>query len=314
MVCLLAKHSNSKLETGNSKLRMAGKVKIGKLVVIGVGLIGASFALALKRARAVKHVVGVGRTRRNLAAARRLKVIDEAQFDPARAVQDADLILLAMPVGQMAGVMATIAPHLSPHAVVTDGGSTKQDVIAYARRFLGARFNRFVPAHPIAGTEKSGAAAGFPELYRDRLVILTPQRETDPSALRLAKRAWTICGAHVMSLQAAEHDRIFAAVSHLPHVVAFALVNSLAQQRDARRLFGFSGGGLRDTVRIAGSSAEMWADICVANRDALLPVLDDYEDALEEVRAAIERGDNAAMRRLFARARAARERWLVKKR
>jgi prephenate dehydrogenase len=292
---------------------MAGKLKIGKLVVIGVGLIGASFALALKRARAVKHVVGVGRTRRNLAAAHRLKVIDEMQSDPGHAVRGADLVLLATPVGQMAAVMAAIAPHLPPHAVVTDGGSTKRDVIACARRFLGGQFRRFVPAHPIAGTEKSGAAAGFPELYRDRCVILTPQPETEPDALRLVRRAWRACGARVVTLEAEEHDRIFAAVSHLPHVVAFALVNALAHRRDARRRFGFSGGGLQDTVRIAGSSPEMWADICVANRDVLLAALDDYEDALEEARAAIEQGDAEALKRFFARARAARERWLVKK-
>jgi prephenate dehydrogenase len=292
---------------------MAGKLKIGKLVVIGVGLIGASFALALKRVRAVRHVVGVGRTHRNLAAARRLRVIDEIQSSPGHAVRDADLVLLAMPVGQMAAVMAAIAPYLPPHAVVTDGGSTKRDVIACARRFLGGRYRRFVPAHPIAGTEKSGAAAGFPELYRDRCVILTPQPETDGDALRLVKRAWTTCGARVVTLGAEEHDGIFAAVSHLPHVVAFALVNALAHRRDARRLFGFSGAGLRDTVRIAGSSPEMWADICVANRDALLATLDDYEDALEEARAAIEQGDAEALKRLFARARVAREKWLLKK-
>lgn len=292
---------------------MAGKFKINKLVIIGVGLIGASFALALKRTRAVKHVVGVGRTRANLSAARRLKVIDEIQSDPARAVRDADLVLLATPVGQMAAVMAAVAPYLPPRAVVTDGGSTKRDVIACARRFLGANFRRFVPAHPIAGTEQSGAAAGFAELYRDRCVVLTPQAETDADAVRLVKRAWTSCGARVITLGAEEHDAIFAAVSHLPHVVAFALVNSLAQRRDARRVLGFSGGGLRDTVRIAGSSPEMWADICVANRDVLLAALDDYEDALEEARGAIEQGDAEALKRLFQRARLARERWLIKK-
>lgn len=292
---------------------MAEKLKIGKLVVVGVGLIGASFALALKRARAVKHVVGVGRTRRNLTAARRLRIIDEIQSDSGRAVRDADLVLLATPVGQMAAVMATIAPHLPAHAVVTDGGSTKRDVIACARRFLGGRFRRFVPAHPIAGTEKSGAAAGFPELYRGRWLILTPQPETDAAALRLVKQAWMTCGARVVTLRAEEHDTIFAAVSHLPHVAAFALMNSLAQRRDAGRVLGFSGGGLQDTVRIAGSSPEMWADICVANRDVLLAALDDYEDALEEARGAIEQGDAEALKHLFERARAAREKWLVKK-
>jgi len=292
---------------------MADKLKIGKLVVIGVGLIGASFALALKRARAVRNVVGVGRTRANLAAARRLRVIDEVQADPGRAVRDADLVLIATPVGQMGAVMTAIAPHLSPRAVVTDGGSTKCDVIAGARRFLGGRYRRFVPGHPIAGTERSGAAAGFADLYRDRCVVLTPQAETDPDAVRLVKRAWMTCGARVVVLDAEDHDEMLAAVSHLPHVVAYALVNALAHRRDAGRLLRFSGAGLRDTVRIAGSSPEMWADICVANREALLAALDDYEDALEETRSAIEQGDAATLRRLFARARAVREKWLVRK-
>jgi prephenate dehydrogenase len=292
---------------------MAGKLKIGKLVVIGVGLIGASFALALKRTRAVGRVIGVGRTRANLATARRLRVIDEVEPDPARAVRDADLVLIATPVGQMGAVMTEIAPHLPPRVVVTDGGSTKRDVIASARRFLGGHSRRFVPGHPIAGTERSGAAAGFAELYRDCLVVLTPLAETDPDAVRLVRRVWTACGARVVTLDAGEHDEMLAAVSHLPHVVAYALVNVLAQRRDAPRLLRFSGGGLRDTVRIAGSSPEMWADICIANRDALLAALDEYEDTLEETRAAIEQGDAGTLRRLFAQARAARERWLVKK-
>ncbi len=292
---------------------MPARLKIGKLVVIGVGLIGGSFALALKRARAVRQVVGVGRTRRNLAAALRLKVIDEVQHDPARAVQDADLVLLATPVGQMAAVMASIAPHLPPRAVVTDAGSTKRDVIACARRFLGGHFPRFVPAHPVAGTENSGASAAFAELFRNRCVIVTPQRDTTASAVKLVRRAWETCGAQMMRLDAQEHDAIFAAVSHLPHVIAYALVSTLARRRNAGQLFGFSGGGLRDTVRIAGSSPEMWADICLANRDALLAALQEYEDELERVRAAIESGDGAVLKRMFEQARSAREKWMVKK-
>jgi prephenate dehydrogenase len=293
---------------------MAGKLKIGKLVVIGVGLIGGSFALALKRARAVRRVVGVGRTRGNLADALRLKVIDEASRDPAQAVRDADLVLLATPVGQMPAVMSAIAPHLPARAVVTDAGSTKRDVIACAQRFLGARLSRFVPAHPVAGTELSGAAAAFPGLFRDRNVILTPQAGTDRGAEALVRRAWEACGARVVRLDAGAHDAILAAVSHLPHVIAYSLVNLLAGRPDPARLFGLSAGGLRDTVRIAGSSPEMWADICVANREALLAALEDYENELEQTRAAIERADAAELRRLFARARSAREKWLLKKR
>jgi prephenate dehydrogenase len=290
------------------------KLKIGKLVVIGTGLIGGSFALALKRARVVKHVVGVGRTRRNLADALKLKIIDEASQDPARAVRDADLVLLAMPVGQMPAVMSAIAPHLPARAIVTDAGSTKRDVVACARRFLGAHFFRFVPAHPVAGTEKSGATAAFPELFRGKNVILTPQRETAASATRLVRQAWEACGARVVTLGTDEHDAILAGVSHLPHIVAYALVNMLARRRNAPRLFGLSAGGLRDTVRIAGSSPEMWADICVANRDPLLAALEDYENELEGMRAAIEAADAVELRRMFAQARNAREKWLVGKR
>lgn len=293
---------------------MPAKLKIGKLVVIGVGLIGGSFALALKRARAVRHVVGVGRTRRNLAVALKLKAIDEISNDPAGAVRDADLVLLATPVGQMPAAMLAIAAHLPARAVITDAGSTKRDVIACARRFLGGHLSRFVPGHPVAGTEKSGAAAAFPDLFRDRNVILTPQPETTAAATRLVRRAWEACGARVMRLDADAHDPILAAVSHLPHVIAYALVNLLARRRNAAQLFGLSAGGLRDAVRIAGSSPEMWADICVANRDALLPELEDYENELEQIRAAIDSADTAELRRMFAQARSAREKWLVRKR
>jgi prephenate dehydrogenase len=210
--------------------------------------------------------------------------------------------------------MAKIAPHLPSKAVITDGGSTKADVITQARRFLGEHYARFVPAHPVAGTEKSGAAAAQADLYRDKTVILTPQPETVAPALRLVRATWQRCGARVLRLDAREHDRIFAAVSHLPHVIAFALVNMLARRADARRLFGFSGGGLRDTVRIAGSSPEMWRDICLANREALLAALDGYEAELERMRAAIESGGGAALGEMFELARAARSKWLLGKR
>jgi prephenate dehydrogenase len=285
---------------------------IDKLVVIGVGLIGGSFALALKQAGGVGRVTGVGRSRENLDTAITLGVIDEASDDAAQAVRDADLVLIATPVGQMPEVMAHIAPALGARTVVTDGGSTKQDVIAYAKRFLGAHFERFVPAHPIAGTERSGAAAAFPELYRDRNVILALQPETSARALELVRSAWQACGAQIIELEAKHHDEIFAAVSHLPHVAAFALVSMLAKRADAAMLLGFSGGGLRDTVRIAGSSPEMWRDICIANRDALIGLLDDYMQELERARGAIQSGDGDALEGMFERARTARRRWLLK--
>lgn len=293
---------------------MPEKMKIKKLVVIGVGLIGGSFALALKKARVVKHVVGVGRTRKNLNAAVRLGVIDDIAKDAASAVEGADLVFLGTPVGQMAEVMSQIAPHLEAHTVVTDGGSTKQDVIAHAERFLGEHYARFVPSHPIAGTEHSGAAAAFPQLFVDRNVIVTPQPATSAQALRRVREAWLACGARIVKLDAKEHDEIFAAVSHLPHVVAFALVSMLARGRDPAKRLGFSGGGLRDTVRIAGSSPEMWRDICIANRDALTVLLDEYLDELEAARSAISAADGETLTEMFTRARDARARWLVKSR
>ncbi|MDP1536867.1 MAG: prephenate dehydrogenase/arogenate dehydrogenase family protein [Burkholderiales bacterium] len=292
---------------------MPVKLRINKLVVIGVGLIGGSFALALKKARVVKQVVGVGRSRKNLQVALERGVIDRAETDAARAVADADLVLVGTPVGQIPGIFARIAPALPPHAVVTDAGSTKQDVIAAAHRHLGAHFAQFVPAHPIAGTENSGAGAAFPELFRDRNLILVPQAETSAAAVRLVRAAWLVCGARIVRLQAAEHDEIFAAVSHLPHVAAFALMNLLAQRGDARRLLGFSGGGLRDTVRIAGSSPEMWRDICIANRAALVPLVDGYISELETARAALTAGDGESLESIFRTAQRARARWLIKR-
>ncbi len=292
---------------------MATKPRINKLVVIGVGLIGGSFALALKKARMVRQVVGVGRSRKNLKDALRLGVIDKAETDAVHAVDGADLVLVAAPVGQMPGIFARIAPALSPHTVVTDAGSTKQDVIEVARKHLGRHFPMFVPAHPIAGTEHSGAGAAFPDLFRDRNLILLPQQETKAAAVRLVRAAWAACGAKIVRLDAADHDEIFGAVSHLPHVIAFALVNLLAQRRDAKRLLGFSGGGLRDTVRIAGSSPEMWRDICVANRSALLPLLDGYISELEAARASLAAGDGDALEAMFSSAQQARARWLIKR-
>jgi len=287
--------------------------KIGKLVVIGVGLIGGSFALALKRHRAVGRVVGVGRSRANLAAARRRRVIDGIADIPG-AVGDADLVLLAVPPGQMAGVLKQIAPHLGPHTIVTDAGSTKQDVVAAARAALGPAFARFVPAHPIAGTENSGAAAAFPELFAGRTLIVTPQRETDRRALQRVTAAWKLCGMSIVTMTAAEHDRVFALVSHLPHLISFALVGQIARRKDGRRLFACGGGALRDMSRIAASSPEMWCDISFANRKALLDVTGDYLQEIGTLRDAVKRNDRVRFGKYLEKVSAARRRWTPRKR
>ena len=286
---------------------------IGKLVVIGVGLIGGSFALALKRSGATASVVGVGRSRANLDAAKRCKIIDRsfALDEPWTAeLSNADLVLLATPVGQMPSLFAAIASQLGPHTLVTDAGSTKQDVIAAARARLGDAFPRYVPGHPIAGTEHSGATAAFDALFRDKHVVLTPLPETEPQALARVSECWTQCGAIVRHLDAVRHDAIFGAVSHLPHALAFAFVAELAARPDADECFEFAGSGFRDLTRLASSDPEMWRDVCVANRNVLRSNLAAYREALGRVDALLAAADGEALLRLFERARAAREGWL----
>jgi len=282
---------------------------VGKLVVFGVGLIGGSLALALKKRKAVARVVGVGRSRANLLTARRLGIIDEIAIDPSLAVQDADLVLLAVPLGQTAAVLAQIAPHLSAKTIVTDAGSTKRDVIAHARKYLGAAFTRFVPAHPIAGTENSGARAAFAELFDGHKLIVTPERETDARAVARVRAMWKLAGMRVATMRAADHDRIYALVSHLPHVLAFALVGQLAGYADVAALFGHTGGGFRDSTRIAGSSPEMWRDICLANREALMRELQQYAAELHVLHQALENNDAAKLEEIFSLAREVRSAW-----
>ena len=284
--------------------------RIEKLVIVGVGLIGGSFALALKGAGAVGRVIGVGRGARNIRRALDLGIIDAAGAADAETLKDADLALLAVPAGQMRAVMRSIAPLLGPKTVVTDAGSTKQDVVGFARRELKAALSRFVPGHPIAGTEKSGADAAFAGLYRGRRVVLTPLAENEPGALALVRAAWVRCGASVSELRPREHDTVLAAVSHLPHVLAYALVDQVARHKNAKQLFSYAAGGFRDFTRIAASHPEMWRDICLANRKALLAEIDRYGGKLERVRRMLARGDARALDGLFSGAREARNRWL----
>lgn len=287
-------------------------LRLGKLVVVGIGLIGGSFALALRAAGAVDVIVGVGRTRANLDCALARGIVDRIcmSFDPWTAeLEDADLVLLAAPVGELPGLFAAVAHHLGPATVLTDGGSTKQDVIAAARAELSARFPCYVPAHPIAGTEHTGAAAAFPTLFRDRNVVLTPLAETDPGAVTLVEQAWQATGARIRRLDAAVHDRIFAAVSHLPHVLAFALVDELAARPDAEAFFTYAASGFRDFTRIAAGSPEMWRDIALANRDALLDEVAAYRRQLDRIAGMIAAGDGAALHAAFTRASDARRAW-----
>jgi prephenate dehydrogenase len=282
----------------------------GRVAVIGVGLIGGSFAMALRRAGGCTHVVGAGRNPGNIARAIELGVIDSASHDPAAAVEGADFVLVAAPVAQFPRIFAAIAPALAPHALVADAGSTKQDVAAAARLHLGPAVARFVPSHPVAGGEQSGVGAARADLLAGRRVVLTPLQENAPECVARVTQAWEACGARVSRMSPIEHDAVLAAVSHLPHLLSYALVHEFAGRGNSAQLFGLAAGGFRDFTRIASSHPEMWRDICVANRDALLAELDRYAAKLAAIRPLVENGDGAALERLFAEARAARERWL----
>lgn len=287
---------------------------IEKIVVVGVGLIGGSFALALQRAGAVAAVVGVGRGKANLETARQMGIavrtwtLDERWDDE---LGDADLVLLATPVGQMPGLFSRIAPALGPATVVTDAGSTKQDVVAAARRHLGAALPRFVPGHPIAGTEHSGAAAASASLFTGKSIVLTPLAETAAEAEARVADAWGRCGGIVSILDPVRHDQVFAAISHLPHALAFALVAQLARRPDADDYFRYAASGFRDFTRLAGSDPEMWRDICLANAVALRSELATYRAALERLDAMLVSGDGAGLAELFDGARQSRDAWLV---
>ena len=283
-------------------------------MVVGVGLIGGSFALALKAAAAVATVVGVGRSASNLSSARQLGIADRTWTQDQRWTDeliDADLVLLATPVGQIPALLALIAPALGAATVVTDAGSTKQDVIAAGRRHLGAALPRFVPGHPIAGTERSGAAAASDALFRGRSVILTPLAETSADAQKRVADAWTACGGVVGTLEATRHDEIFAAVSHLPHALAFALVALLAARADALDYFRYAATGFRDFTRLASSDPEMWRDVCLGNATALRRELSAYRAELDRLDALLVSADGDGLIALFERARVARAAWLA---
>jgi len=286
--------------------------KIDKLVICGVGLIGGSFALALRKAGLVNRIVGIGRRPEPLATAQQLGLIDEVCTDWALALEGAEVVLLAMPVGQMDAVAAAIAPHLGPDTIVTDAGSTKRDVIEAIYRHLGAQLANVVPAHPIAGAEKSGPTAARADLYKGRKVVVTPLPENRPEAVARVREMWAACGAVLHEMSPQEHDRVFAAVSHMPHLLAFGLVHDLAGRANAEQLFSYAAGGFRDFTRVAGSHPEMWRDICVANRHSILAELDAYLSELAYLRALLVAGDGPALEAVFDEASRARNEWADK--
>ena len=285
---------------------------IQRLVIFGVGLIGGSLALALRQASQVVEVVGCSRNPANLEEAQRLGVVDRWTTDPVEACEGADVGVLAVPLGSMQGLAEALSGHWPEEALLTDVGSSKQAVIESIRAGFGHLPRNFVAGHPIAGTEKSGVTAAFAELFRERLIILTPADETSPMATDRIAQMWRDAGARIEFMTPAHHDHVLAATSHLPHVLAFALVESLARLSESDEIFHYAAGGFRDFTRIASSDPVVWRDICVANREALLEVLERFQRDLDTLRAQIAEGDAATLEARFAFAKKARDRFSEK--
>ena len=296
---------------------------LNKVVIFGVGLFGGSFARSLKKAGAVGSVVGMGRSAASLQRARELGIIDVIGVaggaemrggggcTMAEALDGADLVLLAAPVAQTEAILAAMAPHLQPGTVVTDAGSTKSDVVASARRARGAKVGQFVPGHPIAGRETNGPEAAIDDQYAGTKVVLTALDENSAQDVERVAAAWRACDAIIHRLTPQEHDKVFAAVSHLPHLLAYALVDDIANKPHADLLFQYAASGFRDFTRIAGSSPEMWRDISLANQPALLAELDAYLAQLTGLRARLAAGDGAGLESVYSNAQRARHQWIT---
>ncbi|MEJ2801088.1 prephenate dehydrogenase/arogenate dehydrogenase family protein [Comamonadaceae bacterium PP-2] len=287
----------------------AGVQPCERAAIIGCGLMGGSFALALRRAGLARHIVGYSATPATLDTAVAHGVIDSRAGSAAEAAEQADLILLAVPVGAMAESFRAIAPVAPSHALIMDVGSTKSDVVAAARAELGDRLANFVPAHPIAGKEKAGAAAADADLYLNRRTILTPLPGTPDARIDRATALWQAIGCTVVQMAADRHDTAFAAVSHFPHLLAFAYVNGLLDQPDGASLLAYGGPGFRDFSRIAGSDPAMWRDVLLSNRDEILAQGRAFRQALDALETDLIQGDGKALAARIARASEARSGW-----
>ena len=282
---------------------------INRLCIIGVGLIGGSLARDLRRGKLVGEVVGASRNASNLNRAVELGVIDRYDTDIGKAVKGADMVLVAVPMGAMTDVFRKLNGNLADDAVITDVGSAKGSVLRAAESAFGKIPKSLVPAHPIAGTEHSGVEASLEGLFKDRMVIITPAPETRDDAVKKVSAMWQATGARITQMDAAHHDEVLAATSHLPHMLAYTLVDVLGRMEERVEIFRYAAGGFRDFTRIASSDPQMWHDICIANRDALVRALEHFSGDLNQAIDAIRRGDSDAIKALFTRAKALRDRY-----
>lgn len=283
------------------------EMPLDRVVVVGLGLIGGSFALGLKAAGLCRNIVGCSRSEATRKRALELGLIDQAEEDLAEAVKGADLVMLAAPIGATETLLRQMQPGLDGRTIVTDAGSVKGNVLVAARAVFGSVPPWLIPGHPIAGSERSGVEAAKLDLYRHHKVILTPADNADPNALKVVTDAWASMGADVVIMQAKHHDAVLAATSHLPHLLAFSLVDTLSKEGENEQIFRYAAGGFRDFTRIASSDPTMWHDIFIANRDAVLGTIDQFQQGLERFREAVTRGDSNAMLGTMTRAKAARD-------
>ncbi len=289
---------------------IAKKPSINTLCVIGTGLIGGSLCLALKAKNYCVHIVGAGRREQTLRQAQQLNIIDRYYTNIADAVADADMVFVSVPLGAMQTVFEQIKPALKTSAIVTDAGGAKQEVQTTAEAVFGSQANRFVAGHPIAGTENSGPGAAFAELYQNRQVILTPTSGTQKKAIEQVTAMWQATGANVETMNALHHDKVLAATSHLPHAIAYALVDCLASMDDIDEIFRFAAGGFRDISRIASSDPVMWRDIFLQNREQILEMLMRYRGELDIIYNALQSSDAESLEALFARAKKSRDQFV----
>jgi prephenate dehydrogenase len=290
------------------------KLLINKLCVIGTGLIGGSFCLALKQAGACRSIVGAGRSVETLQKAQQLNIIDSYETDISTAVQDADVIFVSVPLGATRTVFEKIKAGLkqsgNTRAVITDAGSSKVQVQKIADDIFADNSIRFVAGHPIAGTENSGPTAAFAELYQGRRVILTPAENTDKTAIQLVVDLWERAGAEVESMNVYHHDNVLAATSHLPHVLAFGLVHCLENMEDIEDIFRFAAGGFRDFTRIASSDPVMWRDICLNNQGPILEMMERFKEEMEILYNALEASDGEKLLEVFKHAKDTRDKFI----
>jgi len=281
---------------------------IKRLCIIGTGLIGGSLALALKKNNYCQHIIGSGRDESRLKKALELGVIDSYEVDYAKAVVDADIVVVAVPLGAMHEVFEKIKSHITDDTLITDVGSAKSGVINTARLVFD-RIDKFIPGHPIAGIEQSGVEAAFDSLYLDRRVILTPVKENNKNDIEAIQSMWEAAGSVVDLMDADHHDLILAGTSHLPHVLAYALVDCLNNVDDVDEIFRFAAGGFRDFTRIASSDPVMWRDICLQNSDAILSMMDNYQHEISILKQAIKSKDSDSLLKIFSRAKTARDKF-----